>query len=190
MTPIDTNTVKQATDNISEKASNYAQQAASKVSEISDRVQSGVQQVRSKARNVDETTVPDAFRNVPKYISPRVHSWLDFAVTTYFLGLGVWFAMRGKGRAATAAFVNGAMVAGVSMLTDYDGDGRKPISFKMHGTLDAVQATTAALGPVLHGFADEPEAKYFWGQAANEVGVISMTDWDAGMAESQRLNAA
>jgi len=64
--------------------------------------------------------------------------------------------------------MNGGMLAGVSRLTDYDGDGRKPISFKMHGTLDAVQEATAALGPVLHGFADEPEAKHFWGQATNE----------------------
>jgi len=99
-----------------------------------------------------------------------------FAVSTYFLGLGVWFAMRGRGRAATAAFMNGGMPAGVSRLTDDDGDGRTPISLKMHGTLDAVQEATAALGPELHGFADEPEAKHFWGQAANEVGVIATTD--------------
>lgn len=177
-------------ENLSEKVSNYKQQAADKVSEITDRVQSSLKQVRGTMRNVDETTIPDAFQRAPKYISPRVHSWLDFAVSSYFLGLGVWFAMRGRGRAATAAFVNGAMVAGVSMLTDYDGDGRKPISFKMHGTLDAVQATTAALAPVLHGFAGEREAAYFWGQAANEVAVIATTDWDAGMPESQRLNAA
>ena len=61
-------------------------------------------------------------------------------------------------------------------LTDDDGDGRTPISLKMHGTLDAVQEATAALGPELHGFADEPEAKHFWGQATNEVGVIATTD--------------
>ena len=190
MAAFDSNTLKEQAENAAEKVRNYSQQATEKVSEIRDRTQSAAKQLTQQARNVDETTIPDAFRRVPKYISPRVHSWLDFAVSTYFLGLGVWFAMRGRGRAATAAFVNGAMVAGVSMLTDYDGDGRKPISFKMHGTLDAVQATTAALGPVLHGFADEPEAKYFWGQAANEAGVIAMTDWDAGMPESQRLNAA
>jgi hypothetical protein len=59
----------------------------------------------------------------------------------------------------------------------------------MHGTLDAVQAATAALGPVLNGFAGEPEAGFFWGQAVNEVGVIATTDWDAGMSESQRLHA-
>ena len=71
-------------------------------------------------------------------------------------------------------------------MTDYDGTGGKPISFKMHGTLDAVQATAAALGTVLHGFADEPEAAFFYGQAANEVAVIATTDWDAGMPQESR----
>lgn len=192
MTPFDKDALKQQADNTYEKAGNYAQQAANRVSEMSDRVQSGVKQMGRQVREmkVDEATIPDVFHGVPKVISPRTHKWLDVAVTSYFIGLGIWFAVRGKGRAATAAFVNGGMVAGVSMLTDYDGDGRKPISFKMHGTMDAVQATTAALAPVLHGFAGKPEAKYFYGQAGNEVAVISMTDWDAGMPESQRLNAA
>jgi hypothetical protein len=166
-----------------------ASEAGSKIRKITDRVQSRAREIGESARNVDETTIPDAFQRVPKYISPRVHAWLDFAVGTYYLGLGVWFAMHGRGRAATAAFINGAMVAGVSLLTDYDGSAEKPISFKMHGTFDAVQATTAALGPVFHGFADEPEAKYFWGQAAKELGIIATTDWDAGMPESRRFHA-
>lgn len=192
MTPYDPNTRDQENETTFEKASHYAEEAANRVSKMTEQVQSGAKQLGQQVRNidVDEATIPDAFRRVPKLISPRVHAWLDLAVTTYFLGLGVWFAMRGKGRAATAAFVNGGMVAGVSMLTDYEGDGRKPISFKMHGTMDAVQATTAALAPVLHGFAGKPEAKYFYGQAGNEAAVISMTDWDAGMPEAQRLNAA
>jgi len=192
MTPNDVTTGKTAIDTAKEKVSNYAQEASNRVSEMADRAQTRVHEMGRQMRDieVDEATIPDAFHGVPKYISPRVHRWLDVAVTGYFIGLGIWFAARGKGRAATAAFVNGGMVAGVSALTDYEGTGEKPISFKMHGTLDAVQATTAALAPVLHGFAGKPEAKYFFGQAANEVGVIAMTDWDAGMPESQRLNAA
>lgn len=194
MTP--DHTSKPSASDISEKASNYARDAANRVSEMTDRIDSGMKKVGQQMRDqidkvdIDETTVPDVFRNVPKYITPKVHAWLDFAVTTYFLGLGVWFAIRGKGRAATAAYINGGMVAGVSMMTDYDGDEVKPINFKMHGTLDAVQATTAALAPLLHGFADEPEAKYFWIQAANEVGVIATTDWDAGMPAGQKRKAA
>ncbi|HLZ41845.1 MAG TPA: hypothetical protein VKQ11_12835 [Candidatus Sulfotelmatobacter sp.] len=194
MTPEDI--LKQPTSETYEKAANYAQEAANRVSEITNRIDSGMkkvgQQMREQMDKVDvtEATIPDAFRKVPKYITPKIHAWLDFAVTGYFLGLGIWFAIRGKGRAATAAFINGGMVAGVSMMTDYDGDQVKPISFKMHGTLDAVQATTAALAPVLHGFADEPEAKYFWGQAANEACVIATTDWDAGMPADERRQAA
>ena len=194
MTPDDT--LKQPTSETYQRAANYAQEAANRASEITDRIDSGMKKVGQQMRDqmdkvdIDEATIPDAFQKVPKYITPKVHAWLDFAVTTYFLGLGVWFAIRGKGRAATAAFINGGMVAGVSMMTDYDGDEVKPINFKMHGTLDAVQATTAALAPVLHGFADEPEAKYFWIQAANEVGVIATTDWDAGMPAGQQSKAA
>lgn len=178
------------------EAADYAREAAERVGEFGEQVQNNVKEMGRKVQSqlsdmdVDESTIPDAFRTVPKYISPRTHAWLDVAVTSYFFGLGVWFAIRGKGRAATAAFINGGMVAGVSLMTDYDGDEEKPISFKMHGTLDALQATTAALGPVLHGFADEPEAKYFWGQAANEVAVISTTDWDAGMPARRRRRAA
>jgi hypothetical protein len=184
------------TNDALDQAADYAREAADRVRDLTDKVQSNVRQMGRRLQqqlgdiDVDETTIPDAFRSAPKYISPRVHAWLDFAVTTYFLGLGVWCAVRGKGRAATAAFINGGMVAGVSLMTDYDGDRKKPINFKLHGTLDAVQATTAALAPVLHGFADEPEAKYFWGQAANEIGVIAMTDWDAGMPRSRRRRAA
>lgn len=179
-----------------EQASEYAREAADRVREAAAELPSNVREMGQRVKSqldeidVDETTIPDAFRKVPKVISPRVHKWLDIAVTSYFVGLGIWCAIRGKGGAAVAAFINGGMVAGVTMYTDYDGDGVKPINFKLHGTLDALQATTAALGPVLHGFADEPEAKYFWGEAVNEVGVISMTDWDAGMPRGRRRRVA
>jgi hypothetical protein len=169
------------------------------VEDISDRAENlGVelQQQLHKAGEAlkeidfDEATIPDAFQKAPKFISPRVHSWLDAAVSTYFVVLGIALARRRKKGAATAAFVNAGMVAGVSLLTDYEGTGKKPISFKMHGTLDAVQAITAALGPVLHGFADKPESALFYGQAANEVAVIASTDWDAGMRVKRRKKAA
>ena len=156
------------------------------MSGITDGVKGSVgdvmQSVQSQLRSIDfnETTIPDAFQNVPKMVSPRVHAWLDIAVTGYFLAVGAWCVSRGKTGAATAAFVNAGMVAGLSLVTDYEGKGKKPVSFKMHGTMDAVQAATAAMAPSLHGFAGEPEAMFFYGQAANELAVIATTDWDAG----------
>ena len=190
---------KQTTD----KAKDIADQVSDfNLKEVSDQIADIGEQMRahgsrvadqalSRVRDVDinETTIPDAFENFPKPISPRVHAWLDVAVSSYFLGLGAWFATRGKKGPAIAAFVNGGMVAGVSLLTDYDGDGKKPISFKLHGSLDAAQAATAALAPVLHGFADEPASAFFYGQAANEVGVIALTDWNQGMRRRNRRAA-
>lgn len=129
---------------------------------------------------INETTIPDAFVDMPKLISPRVHRWLDVAVTGYFLTLGIICAFRRKSRPATAAFIQAGMAGGMSLLMDYQGNGNKPINFKLHGTLDAVQAATAALDPVLHGFTDEPESALFYGQAVNEVAVIALTDWDEG----------
>jgi hypothetical protein len=161
------------------------QDMADRLSEIGGRAQSELREL-----HINEATIPDAFRKMPKFISPGVHRWLDVAVTSYFTVLGIVFAARGKKGPAIAAFVNGGMVGVVSALTDYEGTGEKPISFKMHGTLDAVQATTAAVAPVLHGFAGEREAAYFYGQAANEVGVISFTDWDEGMPARSRRRAA
>src|SRR3954465_2093424 len=92
--------------------------------------QSGLQSVMQR---VDEATIPDVFQRVPKLISPRIHAWLDLAVTGYFAVLGARFALRGKTGAAAAAFVNAGMVAAVSLLTDYEGNGKKPINFKLHG---------------------------------------------------------
>jgi len=129
-------------------------------------------------------------QQMPKPISPRVHSWLDVAVTGYFVALAVLCWRRDNKRAAALAAMNAGMVAGVSATTDYDGDGRRPISFPAHGVLDVVQGTTAGFGPALMGFADTAEAKYFYGQAANEGMVVAMTDWQAGAREMRRLNAA
>src|SRR6185312_11614667 len=140
--------------------------------------------------NLNPESVTEVFENAPKPISPQVHRWLDVAVTSAFAIAGGIFVSRGHRRAATAAFINAGMVAGVSMFTDYDGDGKKPISFRLHGFLDIVQATTAATAPLMMGFAGEPAAAVFYGQAGSEVGVVAMTDWDAADRRSRRLEYA
>ena len=113
-----------------------------------------------------------------KPISPAQHAVLDYGVAAMFLGVGA--ALRSRHRAAsTLAYLNGAMVLGMSMLTDYPGGLVRTISFRGHRTGDIVQAALAGLGPLLMGFAGDPEARYFYGQAASEAGVIAATDWNA-----------
>ena len=118
---------------------------------------------------------------ISKTISPAQHAVLDYGVAATFFALGMRF--RNRNRAAAAlAFINGGMVLGMSMLTSYPGGVWPTISFKPHGTMDVVQAGLAGFGPLLFGFADEPEAKAFYAQAASEVGVIANTDWNADAA--------
>ena len=113
-----------------------------------------------------------------KPISPGQHAVLDYGVAATFFTLGMRY--RGRNNAAAAlAFINGGLVLGMSMFTDYPGGIWRRISFKTHRTLDAVQASLSALGPVVMGFGGSSEAKVFYSQAGSEVGVIAMTDWDA-----------
>ena len=123
---------------------------------------------------VDSLTIP----GVPKVISPRNHAMLDYGVAATFFAMGARAAGHHR-RASMLAFINGAMVLGMSLMTDYPGGVWRRISFPMHGALDMVQAGLAGLGPVLLGFANDPEAKQFYAQAASEIGVIAATDWHA-----------
>jgi hypothetical protein len=113
-----------------------------------------------------------------KVISPAQHAMLDYGVAGTFFTVG--FSLLNRHRPAAAlALINGAMVLGMSMLTDYPGGIWRKLSFKGHRTGDIVQAALAGIGPVLFGFSNDAEAKFFYGQAMSEAGVIAMTDWDA-----------
>ena len=116
--------------------------------------------------------------NVPRTITPAMHGALDYSVAATFFALGMRLHSTHR-RAATLAYINGAMVLGLALLTDYPAGVWRKISFKTHRTADIMQAVLAGLGPVAMGFAKDPEANYFYGQAASEAGVIMATDWDA-----------
>jgi hypothetical protein len=123
-----------------------------------------------------DSIVPRPTSSTP--ISPAAHAVLDYAVAATFFGVGAWL-MRWHRTAASLAFANGAMVAGMAMLTDYPGGVVRMLPFRGHRVGDVLQAAFAGLGPALFGFDDDEEAKFFYAQAASEVGVIAATDWDA-----------
>jgi hypothetical protein len=111
-------------------------------------------------------------------VSPAQHAVLDYGVAAAFFAFGL--SVRSRHRAAARlAFANAAMVLGMSLLTDYPGGLFGILSFRAHRTGDIAQAALAGLGPLLLGFANDPAAKYFYGQAATEGAVIAATDWDA-----------
>jgi hypothetical protein len=103
---------------------------------------------------------------------------LDYGVAGTFFAVGARLH-RTHRRAAALAYLNGAMVLGLSMLTDYPGGLFRVISFKGHRRGDIMQAALAGAGPALFGFAGDREARFFYGQALSEAAVIATTDWDA-----------
>jgi hypothetical protein len=111
-------------------------------------------------------------------LSPAAHAVLDYAVAGAYLLVGAALFTRHR-RAGTLALLNGAIIVGASVCTDYPGGIWPRFSFKTHRTLDVAQASFAGLGPYLMGFGSDPEASYFYDQAATEMGVIAATDWDA-----------
>src|ERR1043166_3160562 len=75
---------------------------------------------------------------IPAVISPAQHAVLDYGVAATFFALGAMFAPRHR-RAAGLAFLNGAMVLGMSLLTDYPGGIYRALSFRGHRTGERLQ---------------------------------------------------
>ena len=129
----------------------------------------------------------DRTQQMPKFVDPATHSVLDYLTTSYFFVLaGVYWGRNH--RAAAAALINGGMVLGLSMLTDYPG-GLKKIAFRDHGKADMMQALTATGLPSILGFGNEGAALPFRMQALNEAIVIAATDFDSERAHQQALES-
>jgi len=125
----------------------------------------------------------DRTQRLPKAVDPATHSVLDYLTVSYFLVTAGLFWGKNN-RATAAALINGGMVLGLSMLTDYPG-GLKKISFRDHGKGDIMQALTAAGLPTVLGFGNEAAALPFRLQALNEAIVIGVTDFDSEKAHEQ-----
>jgi len=135
---------------------------------------------------MDESGQLLSIPGIPPVIGPAQHAVLDYGVAGTYFTMAAKYRDRNRG-AAWLAFLNGAMVLGMSLMTDYPGGVWRKISFRTHGMLDVVQAAFAASGPALFGFSRRPQARFFYSQAVSELGVIAATDWSADTGSTQRV---
>jgi hypothetical protein len=122
---------------------------------------------------------------MPKMISPRVHSALDYAVAGSFLLMGALFWKRNR-RAAIGSLLCGGATAAVSLLTDYPGGARKIISYPMHGQIDGGLIAMTAAMPKLMNIQNAREARFFSRQALAKTAIVSMTNFDSGRRRNSR----
>jgi len=129
-----------------------------------------------------------AARRLPKMVSPRAHSALDYAMAGSFLVAGVVMWRRNK-RAALGALVCGGVKAANILVTDYPGGKYDVLSYRTHGRVDAGIAGLAAAMPRVMGFQDDDEAGFFALAALSETVVASLTDFnqDAGDDDEDEL---
>ncbi len=129
-----------------------------------------------------------AASRMPKKISPRVHAALDYAVAGSFLLAGALFWKRNR-RAALGSLLCGGATAAVSLLTDYSGQNGKPISYAMHGQIDTGLIAMTAAMPNLMNIEDEPQARFFSGQAMAKTAITAMTNFERPRRQKSRPDA-
>ena len=115
-----------------------------------------------------------ATRKLPKVISPRTHSIIDYAIAGSFFVIGALLWRRNK-RAAVSAIACGAAETALAVCTDYPGGITKHLSFETHNNIDLAMSGIVSSIPSVLYFADEPEAHYFRAQGLAIAAVAGLT---------------
>jgi hypothetical protein len=122
---------------------------------------------------------------LPSVISPRTHAIIDYTTAAAFLTMGgvLW---RKNPRAALASLICGSSELLTSLLTDYNGTSRRPISFPQHGRIDAGLVGMTAAMPSFLGFTETSQARFFGMQAVAKAVAAGLTDF-TGTGERKQL---
>ena len=135
--------------------------------------------------SVTSATAGALERRLPKLISPRVHGFIDYAHSGFFLAMAV--ACRKKNPpAALAALGTSLFVLVQSLMTDYPLGAKPVLPFAVHGQMDAGFAALSPLIPKMLGFEGTGAARVFQANALVEGTVVSLTDFSSARAHAGR----
>lgn len=112
---------------------------------------------------------------IPRMISPKSHSMLDYVTAGVFLASAGFFWRRNK-RAAIASLVSGTAVAAVSALTEYPGGVNGVFGLEKHRNIEVGLAAMVATMPSFFSFEDEPEKNFFRIQGVLMTCLSELTD--------------
>jgi len=124
-----------------------------------------------------------------RFISPRVHGVLDYAVAAGLIGIPLVLDFAASSVAAAAiSIAAGIGLTVYSLLTDYSAGLRSLIPWRVHLTLDAVAALALLAAPFLLGFGGA--ARGFYVTVAIAVLAVVATSQLETRAPSDRLRGA
>jgi hypothetical protein len=90
-----------------------------------------------------------------KIISRKVHAMMDYIVGILLIAAPWIFGFADVQAAKWVAIIVGLMVLVMSMITDYEGGGKKMLSMSGHLTMDVIAGIFLAASPWIFGFSDE-----------------------------------
>ena len=126
-----------------------------------------------------------------RFISPRIHGFLDYAVAGALITTPLLLDFAATSVAAAAmSIAAGVGLVAYSLPTDYSAGVRNFISWKAHLTLDAVAAVAMLGAPFVFGFEGIPRGFYL-SVAAAVLMVVATTQLQTdGAGAAQRTSAS
>ena len=106
------------------------------------------------------STTDIATRRLPKLLNPDAHHAVDYLLVGSFAAAGAWFFRRNR-RAALAAWISGASLLGLNLLTTYPGKHRRYLAFPLHGKIETGMAAMVAAMPEFLRLENDKERHYF-----------------------------
>ncbi len=106
-----------------------------------------------------------AAKPIPRMISPKGRSILDYLMVGSFFGAASWF-WRGNRRAATASMLCGSARLAVTLLTDHVNGISNVITPEERREIDLGLAAIVATMPEFLAFKDTPQKNFFLAQGA------------------------
>jgi len=125
------------------------------------------------------STTDFASRRLPKLLPPSAHQAADYLLVGSFAAAGAWFFRRNP-RAALGAWISGASLLGLTVLTSYPGKHRKYVAFPLHGKIEVGMAALVAAMPEFLRFGDVKERHYFAVKAGLLTIVSNLTEFSDG----------
>ena len=105
-----------------------------------------------------------ATRRLPKLFNAEAHHAVDYLIVGSFAAAGAWFFRRNR-RAALAAWISGASLLGLTLLTSYPGQNRRYLAFPLHGKVETGMAAMVAAMPEFLRLEDDGARHYFTAKA-------------------------
>jgi hypothetical protein len=113
-----------------------------------------------------------------KFLSPRIHGYLDYVVVAALLLAPSIFGFSGA--PAILCYVLAVAQLGMSLLTAYPLGPVKLIPFTLHGGVEAATSVLLLVSPWLFRFAADTAARNFFIASAVVLGVVWLvTDYKA-----------